>query len=70
MTRNENKQKKFNLTFGPNWMTVTEFGNEGVRCNDYKGLKQRRHLDDVKIAACKETKGQEVENQENKQKDE
>ena len=47
----------------------------GVICKDDKGREQRKHLDDVKIATSKETKGQEVkdrgiENQENEQENE
>ena len=75
MTRNENKQKKFDPIFVPNWMTVTEFGDGDIRCKGDKGLEQRENLDDVKIAASKETRGQEVEhreleNQEDEQNDE
>ena len=43
MTRNENKQSKFDPTFGPDWMTVTEVGDGGIRCKDDKGREQRRH---------------------------
>ena len=75
MTRNENKQRKFDPTFGPDWMTVTEVGDGGIRCKDDKGREQRRHLDDVKIATSKETKRQDIkdrriENQKNEHENE
>lgn len=49
VTRNHNKTK-FQPTFGPNPMTITEIGEGGVVCNDESSTTQRRHLDDVKPA--------------------
>ena len=52
MTRNANKGKKFDPTFGPQWMTITEVEDGGLRCIDDEGREQRRHFDDVKFQAA------------------
>ena len=49
MTRNAKKGKKFDPTFGPQWMTVTEVEDGGLKCIDNEGREQRRHFDDVKL---------------------
>ena len=49
LTRNMNR-RKFDPTFGPETMTITNRENGGATCQAENGTEQRRHLDDIKPA--------------------
>ena len=49
LTRNMNRRSKFDPLFGPEVMTVLELDQGGAICIDRKGMRQRRHNDDIKI---------------------
>ena len=48
-TRNNNK-RKFDPSFGPHPMIITELQNGGATCRGKDGQTQWRHLDDIKAA--------------------
>ena len=52
-TKNE-KRKKFQLSYGPETMTITELGDGGATCTGQNGTKRRRHYDDIKEAPQQE----------------